>query len=349
MAGRGRPKKKEEPFVFKYKGFELRKDAIYILKDKTVEEVEEKYDPELKRKVKIKSEFNSSVGTSKFPNRAAGEVVQCPFRQGRWDTGFYESSPIWSHLDSETRALKVRQLQDFIVKPYEAIYGEGVLDNKNDEFWEGGDDTDINKLSGIITVDKYNKGTFNMSNPRHRLELWIIMMQGVVAPKGKEKNGQYPRATYILVDDKKNQSSEKEASSKKRKALRRFMLLQEEAPKELDYIAVYADVYKSTTAHAIDEDTKFHYFNKFLERTTSNIDRFNTTASEFEAGGAKKDEIVTFFTIQKLVAKNMIRKEAGQLVYEGVLLGKNQKAAARKLVTDSALSEIAFKISEIDI
>lgn len=130
-------------------------------------------------------------GTTKVLHPFVSDYVSCIFDQtlNAWDTGFYEASACYRGKPQAEVKEIVKALQKEIVKPIEAIRGQGVLDPKADNpFWNE------------FRVDLHDGRLFDTSKVGDLLDVYIALLHNKLAPEDKASLHAYKNASFCIKD-----------------------------------------------------------------------------------------------------------------------------------------------------
>lgn len=300
--------------LFEVDGFEVKKNTVYIVKDKL----------DLSAPSGIQEE-----GATKVPSEGIGDTFRAPFdiATNVFDTGLYEYSACYKGKPREAVKLIVQNLRDNVIEPY--MQSKGIesfeeLSHKNLEFW------DENKFY----VDR--KTFFNTSDPIDAFKLYYTLRQRRAAPKEKLKEPIYNLTEYLLVENSRDLKISEQRSQDRRRANAAYLELETNKGLLVDvllYMNLRVSTSKTSEAIYLDFENKILSSPQKVEEFLRVIDKVTT-----ERG---REEIIIHSILRNPKNSKEVKTNAGNMVeFKGVELGPDYKSAAKKLTYDKDLEDL---------
>jgi len=268
-------------------------------------------------------------GTSKVLQNDIQEGAPCIFngKKNVWDTGFYKESPCYNNMSPEKRDTLVEQLQKYIVEPFEAVHGKGILDHKNtpenNSFW----DNYPNRIK--------NGTVFNTADVKERLNLYLTVL-GFHAVNVSDKSPKASKAKYCIINKEEATSVKEGREKEKRSAVKTFFAMMENNKIDLLNILEYIGVINNPD---MDDETLesivFRFFDDPKEGFSS-VTRFLET-KKLNSYPKTKEEHQIHADLCKLFRDRKLIKEHGEYILNGHILGSNLKGASAIIVADTQL------------
>lgn len=302
-------------------GFDIKTDTLY--------EVQEKYDSSAPDG--FQKNRTTKLMSFDIIDRKAGAVWDSD--KGNWDTALYEGSKALNEAfpDVDLKSL-IRNINDYIVRPFEKESGEGRLNHisspETNEYW---DNYKIEVGRGKI---------FDTSKPKDRLDLFLCLIHKRLTPKELESHPDFKGISqYVIVDQEGSISRESESELERMKASASFFTLLQNNKDDLfnilDYLGI--SVNKKT-----EQTTLVRVFNNWLD---DKVDRyqndrlFNKTVEEYNSKEGK-DLFFIFSKLKELKTKDIVKVKRGEIYLDNVYVENGYKNAAYKIAKDSELREL---------
>lgn len=263
-----------------------------------------------------------------------GNTVHAPFNTDMnvWDTGFYKHSPVYRGVPEEERDIIIKQLQEHIVKPVEAIKGEGILSHQ-----------ETNTFFDDFKIDLRANRVFNTADPLERLALYLAIVGKELAPKDQQSNPMFGKAQYAIVDNEADMNIRQERELERNRAIGIFYTLSENDRDKLYNILEYLDI---TNTRVTDTATLNSIFNRWIEDKTSSFQNskiFIKTYEKFKTDEGE-EELYMYKALKDLHSKGLVKEHRGNIVLDTKVLGAGYKQAASALMTST---EDRKKIAEL--
>ena len=315
---------KEQEVIITIDGFEIRTNSLYQLINKPDPDAPDGY---------------VEAGTTKLPSLGNGNTVACRYigsvnntGSGMYDTGLFEMSPMFATRNKTEVKEIVRKLQEYLITPYEASHGEGLLDNKNIDFWDH------------YGVNLYERRMFNTAHPEDLLDLWLALTSYQVVPKGKEGDPKYKFADYCVVDNEKVRDVKEERANLFMEAASQFGMLLAQNKKLLLGVLRYSSIAGVTSA---SNDANIRaIFHEWLKESHENGKLF-LKYTEFTSTEDGREIVLMYSKLIDLMHKKVVKKNEDGIVYQHDLLGRDLKEAANNLVKNKDYEELYITLLEI--
>lgn len=260
-------------------------------------------------------------GTTKLIHPEIGNVVEAPYdvNLGVWDTGFYEYSPCLREYSPEEKKKFVKLVNEVIVKPVELIKGEGVLNHKNNEFYDE------------FVIPLYNKISFNSSDPMQLLGLYLAVLNKELCPSDDLGNPKFKKADFQVVNREKEISNKEQISIDKSRATGEFYKLLQT---DIDKLQVILHYLKISTSSVEDEDTFIKIFSRFLEDKQDGYRNSKIFLDTIKRFSSKKggEELFAYKAINALYDKKEVKLIKGEYFLREYNLGNSIKHAAAYVI-----------------
>lgn len=308
---------KKNDIIAEVNGLQIRQNSLY--------KVEPKYDADA-------PDGFREEGTTKLPSEGITTESCCPFslEANLYDTGLYIQSPCYRYLNAMEVSAVVKNLTTYIVKPFEAVYGEGTLKPQNTEFW---DSYNVSLEEGLV---------FNTEEVSQLLDLYIAMRGNSLMPVSEAGNPKFLNAQYAIKDATKSVSVKKERVMLKMDSISAFkaMLLSEKSL--LIDVLKYLDIVRtSITPDELDMNIAFsEWIDKDPQNPKIFLDLHENVKQE---KGEQKVRLRV--RVSQAISKGIIKKTtSGEYLHESIPLGIDIKSIVYNLQNDKELSEILDKI-----
>lgn len=275
-------------------------------------------------------------GSTKIPQEYMSNIIQCPWdaRSGAYDTGFYIHSPCYNGLNEEDRKIVVSNLQEHIIKPFEQMYGLGMLDNKNFDYWAN------------YSVDLEEGRIFNTANIKDLLDLYIAMRAFALTPKDLKGDPRFKDSQFMVEDREVTNKRRNERDINYMDALQQFFTLVSTSKHKLIPILRYTRMNGADSMNGETSDTMLSsLFKNWIDSDVSNVDNFLRVVSMTNKK-AGLEEVTLYSHLLDMNKKGKVSKIGDEFVYADVTLGADLKTAAKNLATKSSLKELKVKIIE---
>ena len=257
----------------------------------------------------------------------------------RWDTGFYPESPYFTRnrIQYEDATKLAKQYKDFVLGSYKTLQPSEKFEDtseENSKFFES------EEFSGRITVGR----VFDTANPIHLMGLYMAILSGSLAPKGKrsvdevrlglgsEMDARYRGAQYSLVNNSKVLSREEEEIFEKNQAIGSFTNFLTTDKKTAVALMNYEGLRVTKDMNDMKRNTTF---NKFLiEGGHLKIKGWNETVKKFvEDEKEFKNELQIIEYLRNEGGYKLLEADGDDYKFMGVKLGqkKNFKGIAKKI------------------
>lgn len=272
-------------------------------------------------------------GTTKIIHPDISNTVGAPYSEemGVWDTGFYKFSPCLAGMNAQEKEDFVKIVNEHIVQPIEEIKGQGVLDHKNNKFYD----------DFVITL--YNKVSFNTEDPFQLLGLYFSVLSKQLCPKQHLGNPNFKFAAYQVVNREKEISNKEQISIDKTKAVGEFYKMLNSNKTKLENILNYLNI-SSTVIE--DEDTFITIFNRYLEDRQDGyrngklfldtLEKFNTKSGE--------EELYIYKALDTLYGLGKLKLIKQEYYLNDFNLGSSLKIAAMTAVNNPNIKKLITEL-----
>jgi len=295
----------------------------YLLEtEDTIYEVTPKYDAD------APDGYRNSKSTKILSDTTGRNTISVAFNRemGLWDTGLYESSPMYRDMNPTDRKTLVSKVEELIVEPFENIYGKNKLDprDKDSEFWNYLDDTSFK-------VDLYQGKLFHTTKPLELLKLFICLANKDLAPKKGESAPQYRTAQFCIENKEEVRNSKVEDEVTEMEVIGKFYSLLEQE-KTLNPILRYIGLKNIDVANREFAITMFKRFIDNKQQSYQNRKLF-LDAIELNATKNGRKEIIYYAILSELLTKGKLVKVDNEFMVGETPVGNNLKAAAKFIST----------------
>lgn len=279
-------------------------------------------------------------GTTKLPSVGIGNTVPCRYvitnkvkNTGIFDTGLYEDSPCYSTMNLDEVKARVGKLKKAIVEPYERKHGRGILDHKNEEFWNN---FGINLFAGRYFVTE---------KVDDLLELFIATLGYELTPKKLIGSPKFKQSQYCIEDKEEVRTIKDERADNIMTAITNFGILLNTNITLLINILKYVQLVGVTDK--IDSVTLKSAFYEWLNKSENNIRKFQV-AYDLTQNESTSEVVSLYVLVNKLAKTGVLKKVNGEYNYNGQALGADLKTVANNLNNKKGLEEIKIEILERD-
>lgn len=292
--------------LFEFKGAKFYKDTLYKLAHKLDLDAPESW---------------RAKGITKAP--LTGDTAFCKYDEEgeRYDTGFELHSPRYKYVSQAAKVAAVDQLKKNIVTPFLSVIGkeEDELKMYNTNFWDN------------YIVNFNEQTSFNTTDPRKAMELYIAVTSGRVVPKDTkdvalEGTPYFDKASYIVYSESETYAQKTSVTGARFKAVSAFSEMLETNSDTLMKCLTYMGI---ETLGINGGSDLLSIFEKFVEVDTAKIDKFNNV---MELVSTEEGELeVQLYYALKYGKNPKIARHNNMVVFDGVEIGKTIREAAKKL------------------
>lgn len=279
------------------------------------------------------------LGVTKLPSDGISTSFECKYvitnqsdGSGLYDTGLYEDSPCYAGKDKAEVKETIKQLKKYLVDPYEAKYGKGVLHHLNEDFWS---------TTGRQTIAEGE--TLTTEDPDQLLKLYIAMRSYELTPKDLVGSPKFSQSQYVVEDREEVKTIKEERAEQAMEAIANFSALLKTNKSLL--VAVLNYVRLSGITEDTSESTIKSAFYEWSQNK-NNVAAFND-AYELASDVKTKDIILLYGVLQKAIAKKVVEYENGILFYQGRQLGGDLRTAAKNINSKADLEDVKLQLIEI--
>lgn len=308
-----------------YKKFEINVGAIYFIQPKIDMNAPDGFIRE---------------GTGRLPNPVDGAKIinlvpadpnksseSTTSLEGKYyDTGMTEHSynlqQALSALDKSAMTEQLKVIQELIVEPVERIFGEGALNPRNVDFWSGV------QGSAKIFVGKI----FDTSDPIQLMQLYLLALNGIIAPKEFEKRSLYVESNFIFDNEEETRDIRTKSTVEKAKAQSRFFTVNSKKNTDSSYLLEYAGI--RNIAGFDGKDELIVTFEDWINKEPQNVTLFNKVYENLFESQLGKDTFVIFKQVIELIKKKKLEKLGGTYYLEDIELGTTPKEIARTILSN---------------
>lgn len=302
------------------------------LEDETIYEIVAKRPDESAPDLYVK------MGSEKHLNPNVSNLISFVAPDGYWDTGFYGTSQVFRKmgLTPEEAEVEAKNYRDFIAEPMIRF------DKRYEKLLEPS--TENTFLDDITTDIRIGK-QYNTKDPRQRLELYMAIVGGFVAPTGyrtseekdlnllDENHTVYKLAQYCVEAKDKVRSIEEKRASVKMTANANFMNLLTTKKKLLVSLLNYVGV------RASEQETNdklsaraYIYFEDIV-----NCETFNEAVDKSEKDPVFKEEVKIMDILRNERGMLLLEKAGREYMLNGRLLGTTDKQISTAIARDADL------------
>jgi hypothetical protein len=254
-----------------------------------------------------------------------------------WDTGLYESSPVFTTKKKEEVNSILRFVNKHIVDPLEKqFYGEGKLDHKDtkDSFWMD------------YGIELYNGRIFNTADPKQLMDLYLSVLHGKVCPKGEAESSPYfPNAQFSIENKESARTVQQENDMLMVEAMGLFHTMLNSDTKKLGLVLNYVGVKLPENAESGLITSSFTAFLNHKEDSRLNKEQF-VKAAKLSNTQEGYDELFYFKKLQKLFLKKIVTKDRENILFEDTVLGTSFKEAAQKVAKEPKIQKELLKFEK---
>lgn len=287
--------------------------------------------------------------------RFPGVSNTCSLSQ--YDTGFFSGSPVFNKYDIKNDFVAREKLADLYYETFALplkIYIseiEKIRVPTDDEFF------DSNYPKGLFTVTVGEDVQFNTSNPVDRFRLYIALIEGELAMKGKREDeekemglkdemdlynsdAQYAYVSITERKSKKDQQAELELET----AYRYSDLLR----KDKDLLVDMLNYINIPTSKNISKSELTTLYKTKIDDNKSQLKAFATVIAEYDAKPQEfKVELELLEKLKSKKGRELIRKEGNTFYFGEKPMGSNLKSVVSSLIKDEdLLKDFYIKTSE---
>lgn len=248
---------------------------------------------------------------------------------GAWDTGLTKNSALLKAAfpDETVRNERIKELEEFVIRPYEDMIGEGSLraTSDNNEFWDN-------------YIIKLGKGsTFNTAKVEELYQLIILLLKKKITPKEHETHPAWRDSAYTVVNKAELISREEEAAMRKVKCYTLFAELEKKGG-----VAEVMDWLGARVQDSSSDTVKMSIFTRFIENKEDSYknarDFILATEDYLDANKSEVFEIHKNLKELYRLGKGVTFRR-GEVYLDEEYVGNNFKVAAKKVAEDRALKE----------
>lgn len=275
--------------------------------------------------------------TTKYLIGGIGDVRSVPFDDIRnlWDTGFDEDDESNQSVHPDERAARVKAFVDHIKKTYEKKYNV-KLDNidRPDSPW-------LN-----FKIDLYKGRTFDTSNEKDRLELFLALQHYYLHDKD-DKSYKKSNASFNLINKIKVTDIKKDRYNNKLKALKVFNTLLDSGLEDLYIILEWLGY--SSVRNTPKENLLFSVMESFeAEEGHIAISNFLDTY-KMTQDNTKKEELEIFSLLNELRYKGKVKYERREFLLDGEVIGNSLKDASKRALANPDLIDKIKNIAATEL
>lgn len=286
-------------------------------------------------------------GITKHPLPGIAEGIIVPYNEATrtWNTGFFKGSACYARESAASVTAILKEIDKSLMPELELLV-EGDLRNgksSNNKFFdeftpfngEGfGEDTSKYKIKG--------GNMFNTKNPLEFLALWFALIGRQIMPPNKKDSPAYAGCAFLLEDKKQSTSLEQDKEFDKTVAMSTVMsIVNNKSDKKdikhlqnvFEYVGLALDIEQTDTKPLIS------IFSRWCEKggfNNENAVTFNTY-NEYFGKKENKEELVAYIKLIADIKDSKIKVERHDIFLNGINLGSDKKAAAKKIVLDQEL------------
>jgi hypothetical protein len=314
-------KEKEDDVLFEIDGFRCIKGSIYRVIDKKDGDAPSGF---------------VKAGVSRLPSDGVGDSNTFAFRDGLWDTGFYEASPCYRGLSDAEKKLRVTQVVSKVLRPFQkAKGGKNLLEQENEE----------SLLKQMFHI--YPDLVYHAEDPLQVLQLYGAIMSGGLAPQEMSKAAKYSAASYIVVDISKVRKEKDDINSAIMDAVSVFLTLYNTDKPKLDGVLTWLGLGKYPKD--ADITTMRSIFYETIKDSFQNCTMFVDLVGEVDNSSLTKEKIFIYNKLKNLPAKSKkLSIEPGKIYYDDVFVGVDLKHAAENISKNPELKEVKFDLAGVE-
>lgn len=273
-------------------------------------------------------------GSSKVPQEYMATLTQCPYDPSTdtYDTGFYIHSPCYKGMDQGARTKIVKILHEKIVEPYERVYGLGILDNKNESFWNN------------YNIELEEGRIFNTADIKQLLDLYIAMRGAELTPKAKLGDPKFSKSQFFIEDREVTNKKKNERSQNHMNALEHFFIMLTSEKHKLISVLKYANMNGANSMTVDTSDTNLKsLFKDWIDTDVKNVDNFLRVSNMINKKQGL-EEVTIYSLLLDMNKQGKLPKIGEEFTYEDTPLGADLKTVAKNLTTKQSLKATKTKI-----
>jgi hypothetical protein len=309
---------KSKPTI-KVNGVDLKVDSLYTIIHKPDSSAPKAYKEE---------------GVSKTPHPYIADFISCVYKNNRWDTGFYEQSECYRGMNPAERKVIVKDIQEKLVKPLEALYGEGALDHNNNDFWDN--------WGFEVRQDK----PIDTSDPEQLLGVYMGLLHGKLAYEDEMKASRFNGAMFALSNRSEKVNRQEENRLQKSLVIANALSLFDTNKDMLFKILSYVGLNVQEDIDKLGLNTIIDSWINTQGKGITRARNFNDTVKMADTVKGKKI-LSAHKELKDLYNKGIVVREGGVLKANGVELGNNFKEAASNVVKDKKLDTLIVQLLEV--
>jgi hypothetical protein len=270
--------------------------------------------------------------TSKFPTPDVREDKTMPYDTvtNTYDTGFFEGSACYRGKDADYVRSEVKRRNENLKAPYEKIVGEGKLNQNYFEFWDN------------YNASLYLGKVFFTSDINQLFELYTVMQGRYAMPRELEGSPDYPNAMYCIVDKDKAVNVAERRNTERAEAIQLFSNALEGNRKRLLYVLRWIGFdYTEGTGNSRLLSDFYGFVND-----AGDINRAEVFLEAIRKSQSKEgfETYRMYSLLDEMQQRQQIRRTETGYYLENYDLGVDLKAAAVRMVNDTAFTEVKFRL-----
>lgn len=250
-----------------------------------------------------------------------------------WDTGLYLNSRSFREAfgTNEGANTVLDQIQEHIVKPYEAEKGEGSLNytQANNKFWD--------KFNIPIARGK----VFDTSKVDDLLRLYLAVIHKRLTPKEHESNPIFkqPKSNYLIVDKEGAIGRQAETEMRRMEATATFYTMMGSNKDGLLQVLDYLGIAAGTNT---DKATLVRVFTTWLDNKTDRYQNDKLFIEAVEEFNTEKGKDIFFIhsKLKELYRKGKVKFKKGEVYLDDIYVENGWKNSANKIQQDRELYEL---------
>jgi hypothetical protein len=311
-------KMSKEKVLFTIDGFEVASGRVYKIYNK----------PDANAPTGFVAE-----GTTKIPSQGIGDVFPFRFVDGVWDTGFHKDSACYRNMpEAEVKQL-VSQRRKNVLEPLQQAVGDNTL-------YEHTNHPTLDSAMFHVDVEQ----SFSADDLKHRMTLYVALLNKKITPKDKQHSPQYRHSAYIVEDSTKAGKINHESEIAHIKAIRLFDKMYTADPESLKVVLEWCGIQGFVEGN--DADVVTAIFNSKIKGDSAQAARFVTAIEDVQAQRSGYQKYFIFSKMNKLKGRsqNFMAATNGRWYYSGVEVGADLKSAAEAVALKSELAGIRDEI-----
>jgi hypothetical protein len=309
---------KERKLLFTVDSFDVYSDSIYKIGDKIDGDA-----PTGFVKARVSKLPSAGVGET-FPFRY---IIPEGMKTGKWDTGFYKESPMYSFTEDPTK--KVKDLVQNVLKPYREARGFKAIDETDNEIMDAASFTIKSKM------------TLNTNNPVDVMTLYAALVTKNVVPPNAKGDSRYAKAFYTVEDSTKLIDEKHQGNALHYDCMKKFAKLHEVNKPALDLVFGWMEL---KAPEGASEETLYSILHEYTKDSYDKSKTFISLVEEANTNnGLAKLEI--YAKLKDLFRRGVkLTKQNGSFHYDGEEVGPDLKYAAENISKNSSLKEVKLDI-----